>query len=164
MQLTEEGKILYDYVKTAIESIHNGENALSNLKNLDSGSIRIGSSTTVCKHVIMQYLEEFHEKYPNIEIYIINDLTSNLIKELRNGNLDMLVLNLPMDDTKDLKIIPICNVQDIFVGNKKYYELTNGSLFLKELNKYPLIFQKMPSNTRAHLNKYFKETGKDDLY
>lgn len=105
----------------------------------------------------MPYLARFHEEYPNIEIKIVNTLTENLLRELRNGNLDILLLNLPMkEEAKDLKITKVLDVQDIFVGNKKYYELTNGSLKLKELNKYPLLFQKNPSNTREYLDNYLK--------
>jgi len=89
----------------------------------------------------------------------VNALTESLIKELRNGNLDMLVLNLPMSETKDLKIQKVMNVQDIFVGNKRYYELTKGNIKLEELNNYPLLFQKNPSNTRSFLDKYLKENN-----
>ena len=159
--LTDEGKVLFDYVKSGIESITNGENALSNLKNLDSGVIRIGSSTTVCRHIVMPYLEKFHELYPKIDIQIVNNLTSNLIKELRNGNLDILFLNMPMNENKDLKITSLIDVQDIFVSNKKYYDLTNGKLSLKDLNSFPLIFQKLPSNTRTYLNNYLKDNNVD---
>lgn len=159
--LTDEGKVLYDYVKKGIESIANGENALSNLKNLDSGVIRIGASTTVCRHVVMPYLEKFHELYPKIEIQIVNNLTSNLLKDLRNGNLDILFLNMPMNKSKDLKVTFLKEVQDIFVGNKKYYELIKGKLNLKDLDSYPLIFQKLPSNTRTYLNNYLKKNHID---
>lgn len=155
--LTDEGKVLFDYVKTGVESFSNGENALTNLKNLDYGIIRIGASTTVSKHVLMPYLARFHEEYPNIEIKIVNTLTENLLKDLRNGNLDILLLNLPMKEAKDLNITKVLDVQDIFVGNKKYYDLTKGSINLKELNNYPLIFQKNPSNTREYLDSYLKE-------
>lgn len=157
--LTEEGSVLFEYIKSAIDNIINGENALSNLRNLDSGIIRIGASTTVSKHIVIPYLEKFHEMYPKIEIQIVNSLTTNLLKELRNGNLDVLFLNLPMDENKDLKIIPITNVHDIFVGNKKYFDLTKGKITLKELSNYPLLFQKMPSNTRAYLNNYLKSNN-----
>lgn len=159
--LTEEGNVLFEYIKSAMDNIINGENALSNLRNLDSGIIRIGASTTVSKHVVMPYLEKFHEMYPKIEIQIVNSLTTNLLKELRNGNLDILFLNLPMDENKDLKIIPITDVHDIFVGNKKYFDLTKGKITLKELSNYPLLFQKMPSNTRAYLNNYLKSNNTD---
>jgi len=159
--LTEEGSVLFEYIKNAMDMIHSGENALSNLKNLDSGIIRIGASTTICRNVLMSYLEKFHEKFPKIEIQIVNTLSSSLLTELRNGNLDMLVLNLPMSENKDINIIPVLDVQDIFVGNKKYYDLTKGKVNLNDLKNYPLIFQKLPSNTRAYLNSYLKKNNID---
>lgn len=159
VSLTEEGKLLFEYVKQGVECFTNGENMLTNIKNLDYGIRSIGASTTVSKHVLMPYLEVFHEKYPNIEIKIVNALTENLIKDLRKGNLDMLVLNLPMNETKDLKIQKVLNVQDIFVGNKKYYELTKGNITLEKLNNYPLLFQKRPSNTRTFLDNYLHENN-----
>jgi len=157
--LTEEGNILFNYVKNGIENIINGENALANLKNLDNGIIKIGVSTTICRYILMPYLEKFHEKYPNIDIQINNNLSNNLLKELRNGNLDIVIMFAPQNDNKDLIIKPITNVQDIFVGNKKYYELTKGMLNTKDLNSYPLILPSPSSSSRTHLNKYLKENN-----
>ena len=159
VKLTDEGSIFFEYIKNGIKSFTNGENMLTNLKNLDYGTIRIGSSTTVCEHVLMPYLEKFHEKYPNIDIQIVNTLTEDLLKELRNGNLDMLLLNMPMEESKDLKIQKVLDVQDIFVGNKKYYDLCNNGLNLEDLNNYPLLFQKAPSNTRKYLDNYLKNNN-----
>ena len=157
--LTEEGKILFNYIKKGVENFNNGENAFLNYLNLDSGSIRIGASTTITRNIVMPYLEKFHLKYPKVDIKITNDLTSNLITSLRNGNLDLLVANLPMEESKDLKIIPIHEVHDIFVGNKEYYNKTKGSIKLEDLFNYPLITQKEPSNTRLFLNKYLKNNN-----
>lgn len=157
--LTDEGQILFEYVKKGIDSFTKGENVLTNLKNLDSGKIKIGASTTVSKHVLMPYLEKFHELYPNIDIEIVNNLTETLLTDLRNGDLDILLLNLPTIESKDLKIQKVLDVQDIFVGNKKYYDLTKGKVTLEGLNKYPLLFQKSPSNTRAYLDKYLKNNN-----
>ena len=152
--LTDEGKILYSYISKGIENFINGENALTNLKNLDYGIIRIGASTTVSKHVLMPYLKIFHKLYPNIEINITNNLTEELMRELRNGNLDILILNLPMKEVKDLDIKNILEVQDIFVANKDYYDILNKKISLNDLNNYPLLFQKKPSNTRDYLDNY----------
>lgn len=155
--LTEEGKIFLEYVEKGMSSFENGRNALTNLKKLDSGIIRIGASTTVSKYVLFPYLEKFHNDYPNIDIRIVNTLTEELLKELRSGNLDLLILNLPMSETKDLIIQKIIDVQDIFVGNKKYFDLTSGKVKLEELKDYPLLFQKSPSNTRKYLDNYLKQ-------
>ena len=155
--LTEEGAILFRYLKTGIEAFQNGEKAFLNYRNLDSGSIRIGASTTISKYIGMPFIEKFHKKYPNVEIKITNHLTQELVALLRKGSLDLLIVNLPMKQEKDLKIIPIKEVQDIFVGNREFYEKTKGKLRLKELEKYPLVTQKKPSNTREFLGQYLKK-------
>ncbi len=159
VNLTDEGKIFLSYIEKGIESFTNGENVLTNLKNLDYGNIRIGASTTVAKHVLMPFLETFHQKYPHIDINITNNLTENLLNDLRNGNLDMLVLNMPMKEYKDLNIIPIMDVHDIFVTNKEYFAKINGQVALKDLNNYPLLFQKKPSNTREYLDNYLNSNN-----
>lgn len=157
VELTHEGSALFEYVKNGVESFQNGINMLENLKNLDHGFIHIGASTTVSKFVLMPYLAKFHELYPKIDIQIVNTLTENLLSELRHGNLDMLILNFPMKEGRDLNSIKVMDVEDIFVGNKKYYELTGGKVTLDALNNYPLLFQKLPSNTRAYLDQYLKD-------
>jgi DNA-binding transcriptional LysR family regulator len=159
VEMTSEGRALFEYVKNGVESFNNGINMLTNLKNLDNGFIHIGASTTVSKFVLMPYLALFHELYPKIDIQIINTLTENLLIELRAGNLDMLILNLPMRENKDLNIIKVADVEDIFVGNKKFFDLTHGKTTLEELKYYPLIFQKLPSNTRVYLDDYLKENN-----
>ena len=153
--LTDEGEILFEHVKSAMNSLKNGENIISNLKNLDSGTIRIGVSTTICRYILMPYLEKFHLQYPKIDIQINNNTSNNLIKELRNGNLDILILFQPEDENKDLKITPITEVQDIFVGNKKYYDLANNDI--NEVINLPVIFPNSSSSSRKHLNKYIKD-------
>ena len=55
--LTEEGAILFRYLKTGIEAFQNGEKAFLNYRNLDSGSIRIGASTTISKYIGMPFIE-----------------------------------------------------------------------------------------------------------
>lgn len=155
--LTEEGNILFQYVKTGIEAFQNGENAFLNYMNLDSGSIRIGASTTITRHIVMPYIEKFHKLYSKVDIKIMNHLTSELVSMLRKGDLDLLVVNLPMEKQKDLKIIPICKVQDIFVGNLEYYKKMKGKISVSNLEKFPLVTQKEPSNTRKFLNHYLEE-------
>ena len=77
--LTEEGEAFYKYISQALEYIHNAESKFSDMISLDIGTIRIGSSTTLTKTVLMPYLEEFHKKYPRIKIEIETNISSDLL-------------------------------------------------------------------------------------
>ena len=155
--LTEEGKELYKYIKQAIEYINNAENKFSELINLETGTIKIGISSTLTKEFLLPYLEKFHKLYPNVNISINTDLSSELIKKLRNGLIDMIVLNLNSNYDNDLEIIKCKKIHDCFVVNDNYKELLNKEISLKELNNYPIILQSIGSNTRAFLDNFTKE-------
>ena len=158
VRLTSEGKIFYEQIKKGLDFIENGERLFSSLKNLEVGTIKIGASSTITKHILMPYLQEFHKLYPNITIDIVNHLSSTLVTMLKNGFLDLLILSLPTQETTDLNIFPFTQVQDIFCTNPEYMDTTK-KYTLEELKNYNLITQKRPSNTRTFFEEFLKENN-----
>lgn len=158
--LTENGKVFYDFIKTGVESFMNGEHKLTSLKNLETGIIKIGASTTVTKYFLLPYIEKFHNMFPNIDISITNHLTDNLISNLKKGGLDVVIVNLPMKNDNDLEITPCAELHDCFAGNLKYKNEITSEISLKDLvERYPIITQKEPSNTRTFLNSVMESNG-----
>lgn len=158
--LTEEGKEFYNYIKQAIEYINNAENKFTDLINLETGCIKIGISTTLTKEFLLPYLEEFHSLYPKIDIQIITNLTSDLMPKLRNGLIDIVILNLnDKNYGNDIDIIKCRKINDCFVVNNKYKDLIDKEISLKDLNNYPLILQAKGSNTREFLDNVARENG-----
>ena len=135
--LTEEGKEFYNYIKQAIEYINNAENKFTDLINLETGCIKIGISTTLTKEFLLPYLEEFHSLYPKIDIQIITNLTSDLMPKLRNGLIDIVILNLnDKNYGNDIDIIKCRKINDCFVVNNKYKDyLIKNSLKSEDSNK-----------------------------
>ena len=153
--LTEEGKEFYSYIKQAIEYINNAENKFTELVNLETGCIKIGVSATLTKEFLLPYLEKFHEIFPKIDIQIITNISSELLPKLRNGLIDIVILNLVRENYgNDIDIIKCKKINDCFVVNQKYLDLVNKDLSIKDLNKYPLILQAKGSNTREFLDNF----------
>ena len=153
--LTEEGKEFYSYIKQAIEYINNAENKFTELVNLETGCIKIGVSATLTKEFLLPYLEKFHKMYPKIDIQIITNISSELLPKLRNGLIDIVILNLARENYgNDIDIIKCKKINDCFVVNKNYLDLVNKDLSIKDLNKYPLILQSKGSNTREFLDNF----------
>ena len=152
--LTNEGQELYNYIKEGMNYFINGTNKFMSLKTLDSGILNIGSTTTISENYLIPYLKKFHDLYPNININITNDLTENLLKELRNGNLDIVVMAIPKNKIKDLKIEQIKDLEDIFVGSEKYKDLKINNI--EELLNQDILLQKSPSVTRNNFDDFIK--------
>lgn len=158
--LTEEGKEFYNYIKQAIEYINNAENKFTDLINLEAGCIKIGISTTLTKEFLLPYLEKFYSLYPKVDIQIITSLTSDLMSKLKNGLIDIIVLNINNKNYgNDIDIIRCRKINDCFVVNNKYKDLSFKEMSLEDLNNYPLILQAKGSNTREFLDDVAREKG-----
>ena len=150
MELTEEGKMLYEYVKGALELINNAENEFTSFKDLSKGEIKIGCSTTLTKLILLDALKEFHIDYPNIIINITNDLTSNLINDLKIGKLDFVIFNESNLKETNLNLEKIKELKQGFIYNPSFYN--DEIKKIEELNNYPLILQNEESNSRKLLD------------
>lgn len=150
MELTEEGKMFFEYVKGALELIKNAENDFTSYKDLTKGEIKIGCSTTLTKLLLLDTINEFHKKYPNINFQIENDLTSTLINDLKLGKLDFVIFNESDIKEKNLNLEKLCEMNQGFIYNSNYYKDDINSFL--DLNKYPLILQKKESNSRKLLD------------
>ena len=150
MELTEEGKMFYEYVKGALELIGNAENEFTSFKDLSKGEIKVGCSTTLTKLILIDALENFHKDYPNININIVNGLTSNLINDLKLGKLDFVIFNESNVKENNLYLEKIKELKQGFVYNPDYY--TDNVKTFNDLNKLPLILQNGESNSRKLLD------------
>ena len=155
--LTEEGKAFYNYIKQAIEYISSAENKFSELINLETGCIKIGVSATLTKEFLLPYLKNFHSLYPHVDIQIDTNLSPVLIHKLKNGLIDIVILNLNNEVYgNDVDIIKCKEVHDCFVVSNKYGCLLNKKVTLKEISEYPLILQMKGSNTRTFFDEFTK--------
>lgn len=153
VKLTSEGEEFYYYIKEAMEFIKSAENKFNDLASLEVGVIKIGINTTLTREFLSPYLKIFHDKYPKIDIKIITGITSELIRQLKNGLIDILILNVTAKTSfKDIEITKVKKIQDCFVVGSKYFNLLDKKLSLKDLNNYPLILQNNGTNARDFLN------------
>lgn len=150
MKLTEEGKMFYEYVKGALELINNAENEFTSFKDLSKGEIKIGCSTTLTKLVLLEAIKKFHSDYINVNIEIINDLTSNLINDLKLGKLDFVIFNESNIKETNLNLKKIKELRQGFIYNPSFYK--DEVINFEDLNNFPLILQKEESNSRKLLD------------
>ena len=69
VHLTNEGKILYTHVRTAVDALSAGEDQMRRIHDLGMGQLHIGASTTLCRYVLLPDLQGFVKKpspYPDL--------------------------------------------------------------------------------------------------
>ncbi len=157
--LNEYGEKIFLNVKQALNLLSESEKEISKYKSLNKGTIKIGISTTLARKYLLKYIKKFHETYPNIVIDIYTDATKDLIKQLKNGVIDIIISKFPQNRDNDLNYIYLGKTKYIFVANEEYSFLSDETIQIKKLVNYPLLLQKTPSNSRDNIEKYLKENN-----
>ena len=159
IRLTSAGELLYTYVAQAIDRLENGEKKLRQMLDLELGEVHIGASDMTLQFYLLPYLESFHERYPKIKVNVTNAPTPETLKLLEEGKIDFGVVSTPFEEGEHLHVVPVKEIEDVFVAGRKFIPYKNRMLDLQELEKLPIISLEQRTSTRSYMDQFLLENG-----
>lgn len=148
VHLTEEGKMLYEHTKSAFDSLRQGEESLRRINSLGIGQLRIGVSTTLCKYILMPYLQRFIQEYPHIQVTIQCHSTFETLELLEEGKIDIGLVG-ESASLRTLEFLPVTEIEDVFVSTETYLK----NLKLREQEEASLSDTTSRKNRRSAAKK-----------
>ncbi len=155
--LTEEGRMLYQYVRSALGLIATGEDKLSQAQQLLLGSLVIGASDTVTGLYLTPYLERFHREHPGIRLKIISGRSAKVLSMLRSGAVDIAFASSPAGS--GLAAWPCFATHAAFVAGSGYSCDFDHVYSLLEIAAFPLILLERKASSRIFLEQFFLGGG-----
>ena len=161
VKCTEDGRILYEHLASAFSSIHEGEQMLQRNRAFEVGQIHFGSSTTLCKHIMLPLLQTFVEKNPHIRVTIDGLSSRETALQLAANKMDVGLL-VETSASKSLVFTPLTDLSYIFVASRQYLENLKLREGIDYAKKDPAFFQKATlmlmdheNISRQHIEAYF---------
>ncbi len=96
--ITKEGEFIVLNIKTIVHQINNLENTVKELKGEIEGKLKIAVIPTVAPYLLPLFLHDFATKYPLLQIEIKEQTTTNILKQLKNRDIDIGILSIPFQD------------------------------------------------------------------
>ena len=156
--LTADGRMLYEYVRSAMGPLETGEEKLSQSRDLQMGHLTIGASDTVTSQFLLPYLDRFHRQYPAIHIQIISGRSHKVLGLLQSGKVDIAFASTPQEGAS-LETFPCLATHSIFVAGAEYPCDFDHVYTLEEIARFPLILLERKASSRLYLEKYFLQNG-----
>lgn len=156
--LTDEGKLLYEHVSEAFETLTMGEEKLKRSIELGVGHLKIGVSSTLCKYLLLPYLKEFIRQNPHISISISCQSTNDTLKLLEDNKIDIGLIGKP-ENLKNIHFDFLEEIEDIFVAAKDYLRNLNARGIQKDhiLQSSTLMLLDKNNMTRQYIDDYLQE-------
>lgn len=156
--LTGEGKLLYEHVSEAFETLTMGEEKLKRSIELGVGHLKIGVSSTLCKYLLLPYLKEFIRQNPHISISISCQSTNDTLKLLEDNKIDIGLIGKP-ENLKNIHFDFLEEIEDIFVAAKDYLQNLKARGIQKDhiLQSSTLMLLDKNNMTRQYIDDYLQE-------
>jgi len=155
-ELTEIGKYFFDKYVEIYNTILLTEKEYRELNHLDSGKVSVGVCRDLEETLFKQKLKDFTNKYPNINVKVINGDTNTLIRHLTQYSIDFVLdKNMP---TNESKMNPI----DTKMLYKSNYCLAYNDKYFKDvskINELPLILPINGNPDRIIIEDYFAKNN-----
>lgn len=157
--LTDEGKILYQYTEEAFQALHAGEDSLLRRQALGISQLRIGVSSTLCKYVLLPYLQRFIESYPHVRISITCQSSRQTLSLLEESKIDVGLVGETAAQ-KSIIFQPLNEIHDVFVATSSYLEhlkQRSGNEHLYQTATFMMLDEE--NITRQYINRIFEKQG-----
>ena len=105
VRLTGEGERMIAAVRNLLNSAEQLNQTAASIRGLDSGTVRIGSFTSVAVHWLPPVLKEFQHDYPKVDIKLLNGDYHDVEQWLLEGSIDIGFVNVPC--AVDCECIPL---------------------------------------------------------
>ena len=156
--LTEEGEAVVARARRIQSELDALAADVASLHHEVAGSVRIGVIGTTARWLVPPLMESMARTHPKVHVVVLDATTSSLLPQLESGQLDLAVVNLPMNDP-DLTSTPLFEEDHVLIAPKDTALFGRDTIKLVELDQVPLLLEPQGTGFRDHLDARAAEVG-----
>lgn len=154
VQLTNAGEKIHPYIKKIITGNDNLMQVVAQMKGLQTGSVKIGCTNTVCLSWIPDIIRSFSMEHPQISLEVYQGSYTDTINWIRNGVIDIGIVSKAANE--GLPFIPLYEDNLVCVVPKGYMPTYTQFITPDDLKNQPFVIQQesCDKDITNFLNRY----------
>ena len=156
MDLTKEGKILYEYVSASFYQLEKGENEIAKYAEFTRGIISLAATVTAIDECLLDYVSSYVEKHENVRFSFSTQSSNESISMVKNGTVDLAFVTTPFEYVTDLTFTELKSFNNVIICGPKYKEFAERTdLTIKDLLGIPFISLNKDMQLREYVDNLF---------
>jgi len=136
--LTVEGRIVADRARRILAELRSIEDDLNSIRDEVTGSVRLGVIGTTARWLTPPLLTAMVEQHPLVDMMVTEATTTSLIPMVLADELDLAVVNLPVDDS-DIETAVLFSEDHIVVAPLHHPLAAYTTVTLNELSQHKVL-------------------------
>lgn len=135
IKLTYSGEVLFKIAEEIFQKVKRAEKEIERIVLFDKAKIIIGSTHLVGEHMLPRIAKEFAKNYPEIEFDLLIKGRDPLIKDLKEGKVDVALMGTYYIKDKDLEVLDVAMYPFVIINNESVQdpaELAEKKLIMRD--------------------------------
>jgi LysR family hydrogen peroxide-inducible transcriptional activator len=98
IEFTEQGEEIARRARAILASVRDLLDYAQHQEGLLSGVLKLGAIPSIAPYLLPTALPELQRRYPALQLQLRETLTANLVRQLVTGDLDLILVALPIED------------------------------------------------------------------
>ncbi|MGD9502198.1 MAG: hydrogen peroxide-inducible genes activator [Methyloceanibacter sp.] len=98
IELTEQGEEIAKRARAILASVRDLVDYAKHQEGLLTGALKLGAIPSIAPYLLPAALPELQRRFPALSLQLRETVTANLVRELVAGDLDLIIVALPIDD------------------------------------------------------------------
>jgi DNA-binding transcriptional LysR family regulator len=158
LQLTEEGKVVYEAARKIFEAEKKIEAALEELRQLSQGTLRLGTARTYARYFMPLLVSLFRQAHPQIQILLSEGSSQDMLRSLHELGNQLVVVSQAAADSR-ISFLPFCQEEVVLLLYPGHPLAHQRSVAVADLTGETIIMKETGSGTRGLVDRLLAEQG-----
>ena len=155
VRLTEMGAAFLPYARRALKALQEGRDAINGMRNLDIGTLKLGSALTVSTYVLPKILKRYCSLYPGVEVSVHTGRSEQVLQMVLNDDVHCALERTVQHP--EIVTVPLYEDDLVLVCAPEHRFAHTGAATLEEVGREPLILFDKGSSYNALIQGVFRQ-------
>jgi molybdate transport repressor ModE-like protein len=155
---TPEGVLVVERARRIESEFEALEADVASMRDTVSGEVRLGAIGTTARWIVPPLMNALDVEHPGVRVVVLDASTSSLVLALTSNQLDVALVNLPVDDP-ELRVEPLFDEDRLLIAPEGHPLCDHDSVTLEELAEHELLLEARGTAFRDVLDRQLAERG-----
>jgi DNA-binding transcriptional LysR family regulator len=157
VRLTDAGHAFLPYVERILQTLREGRDAVDEVRNVQLGSLRVGSAITISTYVLPKILHTFTQRFPGLDVVIRTGRSEQVLQMLLTDEIQVAIARTLT--SPEIEAVHLYDDEIVLAVNPEHPFAESGKATIAEAAMEPIVLFDRGSSYYGLINNFFRQAG-----